>query len=193
MADLTDVEAAQAIKIAGASGTGSETFFADVTSANRLKVDPTRIHRLYSVSAQISQATAGTDNPLILLKNPSGSVIRILVHKIMCGVNVTNTLSLFKIYSNPTITLDGVGLTERSLNIGATVPAVVATAFSLPTLSVLGGDLMNLQIGQNSNSGILTENYEITIEPNNSILITGNPSSNGREAVITVIWAEVAV
>lgn len=55
MADLTDAESSQSIKIAGATGTGSEANFADVTTGNRLKT-------LIAGSDGISELTVLTDS-----------------------------------------------------------------------------------------------------------------------------------
>lgn len=77
--------------------------------------------------------------------------------------------------------------------VGNSAPAAVALVNTLPTVSS-NGTAMTVQVtGQNSNSLEYDDEFTLAIAPNNAILITGNPLSNNRNCVVTVIWAEVSV
>ena len=145
---------------------------------------------LYSVAISLNMAVAGTDNPLILIKNPTGSGKRLYLYKANLGVDVTNVLANFRVYSNPTITLNGTSHTPRNLFIGGGFAASVIEVYSLSTLSVLGTLIQTYETGQNNNSYDGIQDFSIQIAPNNNILITGNPGSNNRMSTLTITWAE---
>jgi len=148
-------------------------------------------NQTFSASASINAALSGTDNPILLLKNPSGSGRVMYISKISLGASVTNVSIECKIYSNPTITLNGTSLTTRQRNIGNSPASGSITAFTLPTLSVLGNQISAFENGQNNNSVVFGDEFTIAVQPNNNIIIVANPSSNNRLVAITAIWVEV--
>ena len=165
---------------------------------DRLKVDAsingnslTNNNYLYSVALSINMASSSTNNPLILFRNPSGSGKVVRIKRISCGVNINNVFASFYVFHTPTVTTNGTSQTPVSTNIGGGASAAVSLVTTLPTVSSTGTALANGAVGQNSASITLTDNFDIYIQANQAILITGAPSSNNREAVITVVWGEV--
>lgn len=146
---------------------------------------------LFSAAAVVIAATAGADNPLVLITNPSGSGKSLFIWRGRFGSTVTNVAISFKIYSNPTITLAGTSLPITNRNIGGISNLnSVATVTTLPTTSTLGTLITALNVGQNNNSIDMNEEFAIKVNPGNSLLITGAPSSNNREATMTLVWQE---
>lgn len=148
-------------------------------------------NKVYTVATQLNMATSGTDNPLVLIKNPLGSGKTLYLYKIIVACDVTNVLSIFKYFADPTITANGAALASASNNVGGGAPASALSAFTLPTISADGTKLAILTFGQNNNSISSIEDFSIAIAANHNFLITGNPGSNNREATITVVWVEV--
>lgn len=145
---------------------------------------------VYSCAFSVNMASAGTANPLFLLKNPSGSGKTVYIHSLRFGVNVENNYGNFVIFANPTITANGTAETARNRCVGGGFGASAMTTFKLPTVSANGNQLENLEVAQNGNSIEAATHFAIHVAPNNNLLITGDPKSNNREAVITVVWAE---
>lgn len=178
------------------SGTATVTWNADSTVNGSLISTPLQGNdavaagQVYTVSTTLNMAIGGTQNPLVLLRNPAGSgkVLRIL--RITAGCTASNVQTTFRLHSGVTITLGGITITPVTTNVGSGAVAV-ALASTLPTLSVLGNLMMGTHAGQNSQSMDLTKGYEVYLQVNNNLLISGEPVSNNREAVVTVVWAEV--
>jgi hypothetical protein len=219
MADLTELKQAMAVEITDTSGTNEakintslpgvsdaaltvrEARQGQQTSANSIPVvmasDITFPivsfldgNKIYSIAENINQTSAGSDNPLVLMRNPSGSGKTFYFYKLITGVNVTNVASNFKVFINPTITTNGTSVTPVSLNIGGGAPASVMLLTTLPTVSASGTVIYTYVSGQNSYSVNYIDDFSIRVNANNSILITGDPASNNREAVITLVWME---
>jgi len=150
----------------------------------------TSLGYLYSIALSLNMSTAGNDNPLILLKNPSGSGKRIYLYKANLGIDVVNVLSNFKIYSNPTITDNGTSQTPVNLFIGGGFGASAMNVYSIPTISNLGTIFQTYEVGQNNNSYDGIQDFSVQIAPNNNILLAANPGSNNRQGTITLTWAE---
>jgi len=145
--------------------------------------------RMWSVGAEVNMPVANTDNPLLLLRNPNGSGKTLYFHLGYAGTSITNVAAVFKLYANPTVTVVGTTVTPRNRNVGG-AGAAVGLVTTTPTVSALGNKLTSLSLGQNNNSVVFAEDFSIAIQPNNSLLLTGDPSSNNREAIIAVSWKE---
>lgn len=148
-------------------------------------------NQMYSTSVEVNLATAAADNPAVLFKNPNGSGKTIYIWRIFCGVTIQNVSAEFRVWLSPTITANGTGLTLASRNVGGGAPASAANAYSLPSVSSNGTLAEGMYQGQNSNSIVLTMDSSLALAANTSMLITGNPLSNNRSAIITIIWYEV--
>jgi len=146
-------------------------------------------NKVFGVAISLNQVSAGSANPLLLIKNPSGSGKTLYVYLIAFGVAVTNVSSKFFIFSNPTVTTDGTSQTPSNQKIGSSTTSAIEV-YSLPTISANGNRIRSYQVGQNNNSIESIADFSIHLPANNTLLITGDPSSNNREAVITAVWAE---
>ena len=107
------------------------------------------------------------------------------------GINVTNVSANFKLLYDPTITLNGTSVTPGNNSIGGGFGASVMQVYSLSTLSALGTVIGTYAVGQNTSTLPRIDDFSIFLAANHSLLITGNPSSNNREATLTITWAEV--
>lgn len=147
--------------------------------------------KVYTTVVSVNMASSGTDNPLLLLRNPSGSGKTMYLYKTSFGVAVANVFATFKLFSNPTITTNGSAVTPVSNSVGGGAPASTMLTNSLPTISSTGRAVGTYVIGQNVSSLASVEDFSVHVQPNNSVLITGNPGSNNRQAEVTIVWAEV--
>lgn len=178
-------------------GNSSNTLIGNV--GDRLKVDSLSAgtnylesNQMYSITASLNMAVANSNNPLIYFKNPTGSGKRILVTAIQANISVVNVGATFQVFDTNTVTTDGTAITPRVRNINNSQPASIANVFSLPTgvtLSTLS--LHRIFIGQNSAGSNILENNFFILQPNSNFILTGDPSSNNRQAEITVVWGEL--
>ena len=145
---------------------------------------------IFSLTASVNMVTSGLDNPLIYLKNPSTSSKVYYIASINAGTTVTNVQASFKIFANPITTSDGTTETARQRYVGTSPVSGTSRSYSTPTVTTPGGILSNLNHGQNNNSVKFADEFTMALYPGNSLLITGNPSSNGRNAVLSIVWIE---
>lgn len=143
--------------------------------------------KLFGYAVGINQPASGTDNPLILLKNPSGSGKTIYLCFVSYGIAVANVFGTIRLYKDPTITSNGTSRTIVAFGSAATS----MTLYTTPTISANGTLLTTEVSGQNNNSILLNIDYSITIAANSSLLITGDPGSNNRQAEISLRWIEL--
>lgn len=148
-------------------------------------------NQLYSTTLTLNMTTANVENPLIFFKNPSGSGKTVYIYKILTGSSITNVQASFSLYANPTSTANGTALTLYSRFVGNSAPASSMNLYYSPTISSNGSKLSVINCGENTTSYPLIDDFSIGLKANNTLLITGNPGSNNRESVITIIWSEV--
>lgn len=226
--------------------------------------------RLFSTSIEANAATSGSDNPLVLFRNPVSSGKNFFIFKIIVGISTSNVAATFKVFGNPTmtntvatittITQTGLSTTvtvttsgANGATVGATVVITgttnfngtytvasvtsstiytftrtaplftqtnnagtstmnsslgtvmsifplkrvaspltsVALANSLPTLPANGDQLIAIAQGQNTTPPLLVDSAQMSLEPGQTLIITGNPNSNNRSTTVTIIWSEV--
>jgi hypothetical protein len=146
--------------------------------------------KVFTISGTFTATNSSADSPLVLIHNPTNSTKVLYLYRLFMGLASLNVGASFSIYYNPTITTAGTSVTPRNNLVGSSlVTSMVAT--SLPTVSALGTQLVRLGYGQNNNSLDYMGDFSIHVQPNNSLLITAQPSSNNRDCTITVTWAEV--
>lgn len=148
---------------------------------------PFFLSKTFGYAAGINQPTAGTANPLILIKNPSGSGKTLYLSFVSYGINVANVLGTIRLYKNPTITSNGTSQTIVSFGGGTTAMEL----YTVPTISVNGTLTSTYVTGQNNNSLLVPVGFEIGLEANSQLLITGDPGSNNRQAEISLRWIEL--
>lgn len=146
--------------------------------------------KVFTVSGAFSAASAGSDNPIFLIKNPSGSGKTLYLYRLALGCTIANVLVEFKVFYAPTITSNGTSQTPKNNLIGSATASSMTT-FSLPTLSSNGTQLLDLGFGQNNNSLDYIGDFSIQLQANQNLVISANPGSNNRTVTITTTWAEV--
>ena len=193
---MADLYGSQDVTIRNDDGTKIVDVVTGADSINRLAVGAnwgigefTRLGYVYSVNASLSMASADVDNPLILIKNPNGSGKTLYFYEFSFSIAVTNVTALFEVYQSPTITTNGTAMTITNRCVGGGFGASIATAYTLPTTSSNGAELMRYHQGQNT-PAFRVADFAVILKPNNNLVITGNPSSNTRVGAITVVWAE---
>lgn len=146
---------------------------------------------VFSVTADnFNLAASGTDNPVILIKNPNASGKTIYISKIIFGTITTNRASALKLWANPTITTNGSATTPVNNLIGNGTTSV-STSFTSPTVSSAGTILRGFASGQNTRA--TADNVELVVQlpANNNLFITGAPSANNTVVSVTVVWMEI--
>jgi hypothetical protein len=146
--------------------------------------------KVFSLSAQLNMAAADSDNPLILIRNPSGSGKTLYLYRMSFGINVNNVNANFKLKHTPTITSNGTTATPVNTNIGHANTSVM-NVYTLSTLSASGTQLNSLTVAQNGNTFDFLGDFSIWLPPGKDLVLTGDPSSNNRESSVTLVWAEV--
>ncbi len=152
----------------------------------------TDLGQVFSLAVDVSLATSGVRNPAILLKNPTGSGKRIRIVRLNVHATAADSGIIWRLFVDPTITINGTTQTPVNLNIGGgSNPATVVTIFTLPTVSANGTRFFGYLSGQNSNSTEIVGDAIVVLNPNHNLLITGEPTINAQNSVITLYWEEV--
>ena len=133
-----------------------------------------------------------TDNTILLIKNPNASGKNLYIIDVFAGTLESSVAIKYKVFANPTITSNGTSKTITSRTIKASPTASVMEAYTGPTVSANGTALSEFVNQQASNAVSILTSFQIRLEPNNNLLITGKPSSNNRTAILTVVWSEEA-
>jgi len=141
-------------------------------------------------SVELSLATAGSENKVILLRNPSGSGKNLFL-----GISILDMLTkggqaTIRMYKNPTITSVGTAVTPISSRLGGN-GASVMTLYSAPTISANGTRVATYSVGKDASSLSLDFKFGLELTPGNDILITGSPDANNRTVAVTFQWVEV--
>jgi hypothetical protein len=151
----------------------------------------TSANKVYVTAFNVNMPSSGTDNPLLLVRNPTGSGKTLYVYKLGFGSTVANVSAVFKVFADPTVTANGTSQAATSLNVGGGAPTASVLATSTPTVTADGAEIESYEAGSNNNSGSFVEDFSIHVAANHSLLITGNPGSNNRDAALTIVWVEV--
>lgn len=148
---------------------------------------PTFLDKTFGFAIGINQPTAGSDNPLIYLRNPSGSGKIFYLGFRSYGIAVANVLGTVRLYRNPTVSANGTSQTVVQFGTATTVTLVT----TVPTVTSFG-TLINSEVsGQNTSSLQTNYDYKVAILAGESLLITGDPGSNNRQAEISIRWIEI--
>lgn len=147
----------------------------------------TRTLRGYALAVETTIALAA-ETDWLLFKNTSATKLIRLFEHVTCLPGETNSVrSIFRIYKNPTVTLNGTAATVSALRNGQA--ATVAQAFTLPTIAARG---TKVQVyGVNFSPVIRALNNTRYVEPLDSLLVTVQPSGTGLLHSFDQAWAEV--
>lgn len=144
----------------------------------------------YIATDSYNLATAASNNPIFLLKNPTGSGKTIYLFSIVGNCVVSNVQVGFSLYKSPTITANGTAVTPVNAYLGHSNTSVL-NIYKSSTISASGTLITVDQVGQNSNSSNMVISERIAIPAGQSALITGNPFSNNRAIIMSVGWIEI--
>lgn len=143
----------------------------------------------YASLSSYNLASAGSNNPIFLLRNPADSGKTIYIFSVSSNCRVTNVQVTFLLFKNPTITANGTAFTPVNANFGSSNASVMGV-YTASTISASGTLIIADQVGQNTNSSNMILIERIALVPGNDILIAGDPFSNNRAIVMSVGWAE---
>lgn len=186
MADLTFSQGASPVSVYNETSGNQLTITTEggiITSQGL----PTYLNSSFGFAIGINQPTASTDNPLLYLRNPSGSGKIIYLDMLIYGIAVANVLGVVRLYRNPTVTVNGTAQTVVQFGGNSTI----ALLTSVPTVTANGTLLDTGVFGQNSTSLEVHYDYTVAVMPGSSLLITGAPGSNNRQAELSVRWVEI--
>ena len=198
MADLTDNQAAQTVRIAGTDITGVEInpiTSTDMGNSRRgIEISQADELRTFNNNGQLfvgfsSVLAIGTvETAAYLFKNPSGSGKQVKIVSIYQNTNGTGTV---RIYKTPTVTANGTTITPQSLRLQASPPASIANVFSSPTVTSNGTFIMDfVSTAQSGSLGFELLGYLI-LDANQTILITVQNSANNTNTDIGLQWLEI--
>lgn len=198
MADLSEKNSAQSVKLVGADSSGVETNFIDVVSVNGLNCLPsvrvpiemywTHVSKGFLCYHQGNQPNAA-ERATVLIKNPTGSGIDLYFGKMVLDVLTKGGQCTYTIYKNPTVTANGTAITLSTLSIGSAY-SPQTLAYSIPTTTSFGTRMMSISCGKDSNSMVLDFMYALEVEANNSILVTCTLEANNRDIAFSLFMAE---
>lgn len=190
MADIVNLEATEVIVADGTNDANRLVVNVD-GSVNITTVTAyhTSQGNTYILSGSFNAASGGADNPILLIKNPSGSGKTLYIQRVVMNTSVTNVIVGYTFYYAPTITSNGTSETPRNALIGSSNTSAM-TCFSLPTLSSNGTQLVEITLGQNSTAFNADIDGAIQLQANQNLVIAARPASNNRAVQITVTWVE---
>lgn len=126
--------------------------------------------------------------PLLLLKNPSASGVKIMITKFKFGTDSANTRTIIRIYANPTVTANGTALTITNTYIASSLPTPLAETYKSPTVSS-NGNILNMDINPiNSHSKGLNRTY--WVDPGSSVLMTVQNNITNAATFGDIYWLE---
>lgn len=145
--------------------------------------------RYSSVVQNFNLGTSGTEYPILLMRNPSGSGMAALI-RLLGMNNITKTqTAIFRVYANPTVTSVGTTVPARYLVIGG-ISVAKTLITSSPVISAFGEVLHTYGTGANQNDLTRLLDATDTILSNNSYLVTGIGSNNNTAIDLTAEWTE---
>jgi len=149
--------------------------------------------KLFVLSSEPTTTLGTTETALLLFKNPSGSSKQAKIRRIeFSNFSTSDSFIKFRLYKSPTVTTNGTSITTSSLHIGGSAVAVI-TPFFLPVITANGIKLNAWNVGSyyHTLTLILNLDFELLLDNNNSLLITGQADGSNRSPVINIIWAEI--
>ncbi|MBI4151813.1 hypothetical protein HY496_02480 [Candidatus Woesearchaeota archaeon] len=165
-----------------------------MTSDHRLWVsmgripDPAFIH---SVSPGITVASGAlTENPILLITNPSTSTKNLYFLSRQFGLAYANCFSTMSMYFDPVVTQTGLPLDiVHARQQGATNSAMACN--KQPMVSSLGNLYDTNVLFQGSSTTPLWDGGHVMLEPGHAMLVTANPTTANRAVYVTVKWFEL--
>lgn len=146
--------------------------------------------KAFSYSSDFILTSSGINNNVLLIKNPIGSGKITYIQKLIIGTTVTNVSVSAKLFSSPVVTSNGTLKTLTNNRIGS-LNVASTLIYQAPITSSSGTQIRGSVNAQNANSTIVSEDSMIILEEGQSVLVTGNPSSNNRNIDFTLTLIEL--
>lgn len=143
----------------------------------------------YATVSSYTLISAGSNNPIFLVKNPSGSGKTMFLFSVVANCRVTNVQVTFLLFKNPTILTNGTSFTPANANFSHTNTSSLEV-YTGSTVVSTGTLIVGDQVGQNSNSSNMILSERIAIAPGQTLLLTGDPFSNNRAIIMSIGWVE---
>lgn len=129
-----------------------------------------------------------TETAFFLFRNPSGSGKLAQIFNWLITIQGAGTV---RIYSAPTVTSTGTGLTEVNNYFTTSPTAAVVTCFSQPTVSAKGTLLfVERRSSQFSSVAMNLQNY-LAVDANFDLLVTIQNDANNTPTAASAQWIEV--
>lgn len=212
MADLTNLQAAETVKIVGSDNTGVEQTAVQSTSngalhsnlrdnsgtelgtatnplinTTELKAN-TLLQKNFSSTTTAALTVGTSETAAFLFRNPGGSGKIAKIFRTYLNVSGAVT---YKFYHTPTITSTGTGLAEINQRIQTTPTASVITAFQSPTASANGTLLWTIAGSAQTATRDVEFSHEVVVNAGFDILVTAQAGANNTPITITFFWSEV--
>ena len=154
----------------------------------KLPIKLTLGHGFVFTSNSIS-VSGNTEVDFILLTNPNGSGKTVKVFHLFMSMlaGTTSDYGIFRSYRNPTITSNGTATAVN--NITSTGSSSIVNAYLAPTISNRGTLLSSYPVIDSQIS--IDMEFLLFIPPNESKLITAQPSQTNKLHTVTMRWLEV--
>lgn len=213
MADLTDLQAAETVKIVGASTLGVESTPVSATTngalhsnlrdnsgneigitTNPLIAKPeiaanTLIQKNFSATTTTALTVGTSETAAYLFRNPNGSGVTARIFRFYLNISGAVT---YRFYHTPTITSTGTGLAEINQYIKTSPATAAVTVFQSPTASANGTLLWQYAASAQTTTRDADFTHQLIVDPNFDILVTAQAGANNTPITITFFWSEVA-
>lgn len=135
----------------------------------------------------VSAATSGSDNPILLIVNPSTSTLKLKLLNRVYSIATTNRAASFELSLDPVVTSSG---SAQPITAIGTSTSSVAQFYTLPTVSSNGNLVDDFTEGQNTQAQFIPDNKDITIKAGHTALVAVDPSANSTLVTISFKWTE---
>lgn len=148
---------------------------------------------VYCYTTGIDISSLGSTTAILQIQNPVNSGKQLCITRIVGGTtDLPDNAAVYSLYANPTIGSSGSVVAAVLRNVGGSGSAVAVVQVR-PTASNFGTLLEAVVCGETGRTIEMTVNYDVIVQPGNSVLLRGQPLGVGQTAYVSVIWAELAL
>jgi len=131
-------------------------------------------------------AAPAAENAFVLIRNPADSLHNLFVERQWFS-SLDNIKAIFRMYRNPTVTVDGTPMPARNAAVGLPDNSLME-AYLEPTVSAFGSRLAYFYA--KNESFIEDSAWKIVVTPGNSVLITTQMGGANKDVEYGVAWVE---
>lgn len=148
--------------------------------------------RGFAMTTDLITISGTAEVDFVLMKNPAGTEKTIRLYEILLNIGlaggVQSLKSTYRLYRNPTITVNGTSITAQKANpLGTFNP--ILEVYTSPTISARGSLIQTFPFTQ----GVLRRELDLAryIIDGANLLITAEPATTNTEHAVSSAWAEV--